>query len=202
MAKVFSIGYSNLSMEQFCKLLHLHGITAIADVRSSPYSKAFPNYNRESMPAWLNEAKVKYVYLGLELGPRSSDKSLYKNDQIQFSLLSQTDLFCKGIERLSNGSQNHNIAIMCAEKDPMTCHRSLLVAEYAKDHGLDFVHIHQNGDLETHDNMLKRAMAQYKIMPDMLTDEDTCKKMAHQKLCTQFAYKRTSPNNSMNGMTP
>ena len=202
MNKVFTIGYSNLTTERFSELIQSYGITAIADVRSSPYSKMFPIYNKENMPAWLKKIAVRYVYLGNELGPRSTNDSLYKNDQIQFDLLSNTELFQKGINRLINGSKENKIAIMCAEKDPMTCHRSLLVAHYGKDENIEFSHIHQNGSLESHDDMLDRAMRQYKIIPDMLTDQEACRENAHRMLCSDYAYRKIQITKKPTGYQP
>jgi uncharacterized protein (DUF488 family) len=202
MSNIFSIGYAGLSQDKFIEILKSHNISAIADVRSSPFSKMFSGYNKDNMPQWLAENGIKYVYLGQELGPRSANSNHYVNDQVQFDRLSQTDGFKQGISRLNKGAQAMNIAIMCAEKDPMTCHRSLLVAEFSKDSGLEFKHIHQDGRLESHEDMLLRAMKVYKIMPDMLTDEADCKKSAHAKLCLQYAYKKPNKNNNMEGARP
>ncbi|MDU8351502.1 DUF488 domain-containing protein [Pseudomonas syringae pv. actinidiae] len=191
MAKIFSIGYAGLSQEAFLALLEKHQIQCIADVRSSPYSKAFPNYNKENMPVWLKSQRIHYVYLGAELGPRSNESSHYDNNgQVQFDRLSQTPQFDKGIRRLENGAQKMNVAIMCAEKDPMTCHRSLLVAEYSKTSQLEFSHIMQDGSLETQQEMVDRAMKTYQITPDMFTPLEECRKSAHKKLCSRYAYSK------------
>lgn len=202
MSNIFSIGYAGLSQDKFIEILKKHNIAAIADVRSSPFSRIFPGYNKDNMPAWLAQAGIKYVFLGAELGPRSANAKHYKNDQVQFDLLSETDEFKRGIARLQRGAEAMNVAIMCAEKDPMTCHRSLLVAEYGKNSGLEFQHIHQNGDLEPHENLLVRGMKLYKMQPDMLMTEEDCKRAAHQKLCLQHAYKQPNKNNNMDGARP
>jgi uncharacterized protein (DUF488 family) len=187
---VFTIGYAGLSKEGICKILHQHGIQAIADVRSSPYSKTFPDFGKDQMPKWLQENGVRYVYLGIELGPRSNSDKHYKEGQVQFDILSQTEAFQTGIRRLKNGSEKMRIAIMCAENDPMTCHRSLLVAEFGQEEGLRFSHILKNGSVETHEEMLKRAMKTLGIAPDMFLSEDACLKIAHQQLCKKYAYKK------------
>ncbi|MFK4132295.1 DUF488 family protein [Pseudomonas luteola] len=187
---IFTIGYAGLTESQFVKLLKQMNVSAVADVRSSPYSKTFPGFNRENMPNWLSESGIRYVYLGEELGPRSMDPAHYKDDQVQFERLKQTELFNKGIRRLENGSKRMTIAIMCAEKDPMTCHRSLLVAHYGQSSALSFHHIHQNGEVESHAQMLRRAMGALKIEEDMFTPIDQCLEKTYQKLCTLYAYKK------------
>ena len=191
MAKIFSIGYAGLSQDAFLALLEKHQIACIADVRSSPYSKAFPNYNKENMPAWLRSQKIHYVYLGSELGPRSNNNEHYNDKgQVQFDKLSATENFDNGIRRLESGARKMNVAIMCAEKDPMTCHRSLLVAEYSKGSTLEFSHILQDGSLETHEEMIVRAMKLYQMAPDMFTPLEECQKLTHAKLCDRYAYSK------------
>lgn len=188
--EVFTIGYAGLNKDKICDILKSHDIQAIADVRSSPYSKTFPDFSKEHLKTWLQEKGIRYVYLGLELGPRSHVESHYIGDQVQFDILSKTELFQTGMRRLRNGSETMKIAIMCAENDPMTCHRSLLVAEYGKGSDLTFTHILKNGSLETHQAMMIRAMKTHNIAPDMFTSHEDCLKITHEKLCRKFAYKK------------
>lgn len=200
MSNIYSIGYAGLSQEAFLSLLKLHNIQCIADVRSSPYSKAFPHYNRENVPAWLKQSNVRYVYLGEELGPRSKDSTHYNDSgQVQFDLLSKSTLFENGIKRLENGAKMMNVAIMCAEKDPMTCHRSLLVAEYSKSTSLKFSHIHQDGSIESHREMIARAMKAFQMAPDMFTPLEEYERLAHEKLCKKFAFTKPEVRKDNNG---
>jgi uncharacterized protein (DUF488 family) len=188
--EVLTIGYAGLSKDAMCALLLEHNVQAIADVRSSPYSKTFPDYGKEQIPKWLAEKGIRYAYLGDELGPRSKNNQHYKDDQVQFDLLSQTELFKSGLRRLAKGSETMRIAIMCAENDPMTCHRSLLVAEYGQSNDMSFSHILKNGSKETHQEMLKRGMKSLGIVPDMFMSENDCLKLAHERLCKKYAFKK------------
>src|ERR1700742_2928764 len=122
---IFTVGHSNPPIERFIGLLQPHGITALADVRSTPYSRFNPQFNKEKLQSALAAAGIRYVFLGEELGARTKDPSCYDEDgKVSYTKLARTDLFRKGIERLLTGMQQHRIAIMCAERDPLECHRT------------------------------------------------------------------------------
>lgn len=190
---LYSIGYATKALDDFLDQLAQHRIYAIADVRSVPYSKAFFDYHQPALAASLKATGIHYVYLGEELGPRSKDPAHYDDSgQVQFERLQQSDLFGQGIERLNNGlTKGLRIALLCAEKDPGVCHRSLLISEYLLDRqGLDTAHICHNGELETHHALRERLMTENNITPDMLTPACQCQKLAWQAQSQRFAYRR------------
>ena len=127
---IYTIGYATKPIDEFISQLQRHNIQAVADVRSVPYSKVFIDYHKEAIQRSLARHHIKYVYLGEELGPRSKDDSHYnQSGQVQYDRLMQAPLFLDGLKRLMTGlKKNLTIALMCAEKDPATCHRSLLIA--------------------------------------------------------------------------
>ncbi len=133
---VFTIGHSNLEIGKFVALLKQHGIQAIADVRSSPYSQYNPQFNRELLQRALQEKSIAYVFLGRELGARRSERECYLEGRADYELISQTSAFKQGIERLIQGAARMRIALMCAEKDPIDCHRCLLVSPHLQRRGL------------------------------------------------------------------
>lgn len=92
MTIVYTVGHSNHAEQAFVELLLGNGITAIADVRSSPYSRFNPHFNRESLIATLRNVGIAYVFLGAELGARSEDCACYDNGKIQYDRLAQTEL--------------------------------------------------------------------------------------------------------------
>jgi uncharacterized protein (DUF488 family) len=155
---VFTIGHSNHAPESFLGLLRLHGITAVADVRSQPHSRHNPQYNRETLQRYLKDNGVSYVFLGRELGARSDDVSCYDRGKVNYERLAQTPLFQAGLERVIVGRESHQIALMCAEKEPLACHRTLLVARALVQRGVEVSHIHADGSLETHDDALSRLL--------------------------------------------
>src|ERR1700733_525129 len=103
--RVYTIGHSTHSIERFIELLTAANINAVSDVRSRPYSRMNPQFNREPLKNVLRAANIKYVFLGKELGARSDDPSCYRNGQVQYDLLAQTEVFKQGIERVREGSK-------------------------------------------------------------------------------------------------
>jgi len=162
MNPLYTIGHSTYTIEQFLNLLYQHGITALADVRSSPYSKYAQQFNKELLKKSLEAVGIKYVFLGKELGARSENKKCYKNGKIQFELLAQDLLFIQGIARLKKGLEQYRLTIMCAEKDPLDCHRAILVSRIIHSCQIPVLHILGDGTLEAHDNLEKRMLARLK----------------------------------------
>lgn len=155
---IFTIGHSTHAIKAFIDLLKQHDITAICDVRSKPYSRLKPQFNREDLKRILNESGIAYVFLGNELGARSDDPSCYENGKVQYGRLAQTKLFSQGIERVKEGMKKYRVALMCAEKDPLECHRTILVARHLEDLGIMVQHINRNGRLESQSEAMKRLI--------------------------------------------
>jgi uncharacterized protein (DUF488 family) len=153
---VYTIGHSTHQQEHFLALLLRHEITAVCDVRSKPYSRLNPQFNRELLKQTLKSNRIAYVFLGKELGAQSEDTSCYVGGKVQYDRLAQTELFQQGIQRLKGGMLGHRLAIMCAEKEPLECHRTILVARYLAGLGIEIQHIHATGELESHTDALDR----------------------------------------------
>lgn len=157
--KVLTIGHSNHEIEAFVELLRQHRVDALADVRSAPYSRFNPQFNRETFAASLKEKGVRYVYLGRELGGRSENFECYDEEgRIVFDRVAATETFKRGLARVVDGAARHRIALMCAEKEPLECHRTLLVACELDNRGVDVDHIHADGSLESHDQAMSRLI--------------------------------------------
>lgn len=155
---IFTIGHSNHTTEKFIGLLRQHSVTALADVRSSPFSRFNPHFNKDILRRNLEPHGIKYVFLGRELGARSSDPSCYENGRVQYARLASTALYREGLDRLMRGLHTFQIALMCAEKEPLECHRTLLVANSLASRGLEVVHILADGTLEPHDKTMARLL--------------------------------------------
>lgn len=156
--RLYTIGHSTHSIEKFLQLLTEHGVTAIADVRSRPYSRMNSQFNRESLKISLRAAGVAYVFLGRELGARADDQSCYVDGKVEYERLARTAPFQDGLHRLRDGVWKHRIALMCAEKDPITCHRMVLVCHQLRHDPLEIVHIRENGTLETQSEAEQRMI--------------------------------------------
>ncbi|GAB3375684.1 DUF488 domain-containing protein [Spongiibacter taiwanensis] len=190
---LYSIGYATKDLSAFLQQLEQHNITAVADVRSVPYSKAFFDFHQPALASSLKACGIHYVYLGEELGPRSKNPEHYDSSgQVQFERLQQSALFQQGIRRLTTGlDKGLQIALLCAEKDPAVCHRSLLISEYLLDRQqLEVQHICHGGELESQSVLRQRLVTENRIVPDMLTPACECEKMAWRAHSKRFAYRR------------
>ncbi|MDQ5884292.1 MAG: hypothetical protein QG556_631 [Pseudomonadota bacterium] len=155
---LYTIGHSNHPIDVFIDLLQKQGITAIGDVRSHPYSRYVPQYSRDSLKEALTNAGITYVFLGKELGARSNNPACYLQGKVQYHLLAQQPLFTEGINRVKQGIQRYRIALMCSEKDPLDCHRAMLVARHLFKMDIPVQHIHANGRLESHPELESRLL--------------------------------------------
>ena len=145
---LFTIGHSNHSIEHFLHLLSLHGVSAVADVRSMPFSRYTPQFNQGPLQKAVRGAGMEYVFLGKELGARSEDPGCYADGKLHFGLVAQTELFRNGLARIRKGVETYRIALLCAEKDPITCHRMILVCRHLRPHIPVIRHILEDGSAE------------------------------------------------------
>ena len=157
--RILTVGHSTHTLEAFVALLKLHDVTALADVRSAPFSRFNPQFNKDAIERSLKAHGIKYVFLGRELGARSDDRSCYENGRVQYGRLARTELFRSGIERVMQGAEEHCIALMCAEKEPLDCHRTLLVARALEEKGVAVIHILADGRLESQGDAMVRLLA-------------------------------------------
>ncbi|MGK7889222.1 MAG: DUF488 family protein [Leptolyngbyaceae cyanobacterium] len=158
MQPIFTIGHSNHSLEDFVHLLQQHQITALADVRSAPYSRYLPHFNKKRLQAYLPKVAIHYVFLGQELGARPTDPNCYVEGKAVYAKIAATEAFQQGLKRLVSGAANYRIALMCAEKDPLTCHRAILISQHLLPFNLDIAHIHSDGALELHEKLEERLL--------------------------------------------
>jgi uncharacterized protein (DUF488 family) len=156
--KLYTIGHSNHDIDTFITLLKQHGVTALADVRSTPYSRYMPHFCQKPLKAALEKAGIRYVFLGRELGARPDDESCYVEGKALYERIAATDSFARGLDRVATGSQKFDVALMCAEKDPLTCHRAVLVCQHIKQFPLEINHILSHGDLEPHFHLEERML--------------------------------------------
>lgn len=191
---VYTLGHSTHSSERLVELLTLHGITAVADVRSHPYSRFNPQFNRETLRAALKTAGISYVFLGRELGARSEDRSCYEGGKVQFDRLAATAIFQAGLTRIAEGAASHRIALLCAEKDPLACHRTILVCRHLARRGLRAQHILEHGQLESHDQCLARLLAELNLAEgDLFRSHDDLIVEAYDRRGRQIAYSEERP---------
>jgi len=194
---IYTIGHSTHSKEKLVELLAQHDVTAIADVRSQPYSRMNPQFNRESLRVDLKAAGIAYVFLGRELGARTEDRSCYIDGKVQYGLLARTPLFEQGLTRIQQGLSEHRIALMCAEKDPLTCHRTILVCRYLAARGITAQHILEDGRLESHAEAMTRLLAEVGMGErELFRSRDDLIVEAYSRREQQIAYSEKVPSSA------
>ncbi len=162
--QVFTVGHSNHSLEDFIKLLLRHRVDEVVDVRSSPYSRYMPHFNRDVLEEALEQIGISYVFLGGELGGRPADRACYDaNGRVRYDLLANTDPFDDGIRQIMRRADDSRLALMCTEKEPLECHRTLLVARGLVEREVDVEHILASGGIERHEDAMDRLMDIFKL---------------------------------------
>jgi uncharacterized protein (DUF488 family) len=144
---LFTVGHSNHPIEHFLALLRRHGVEAVADVRSRPYSRFVPHFGKERLARTLADQGVGYLFLGQELGGKPA-----RDDPPQARLDYQTRTrepsFVQGIEILLHAAAERRVALLCRERDPLDCHRLHLICRYLEPMDLDIRHILPDGRVE------------------------------------------------------
>jgi uncharacterized protein (DUF488 family) len=157
MSALFTIGHSNHPAEHFLDLLRRHGITAVADVRSKPYTRYAKHFCREPLCRYLEGNGVRYVFLGDLVGGMPDDPELLgPGGKPDYARIAASPAFAAGIERLVNGADKHLIALMCGEEDPGKCHRHHLIAQALRARGIAVRHIRGDGQVQE-DGALQRG---------------------------------------------
>ncbi|MBT3309787.1 MAG: DUF488 domain-containing protein [Gammaproteobacteria bacterium] len=194
MNTIYTIGHSNHTTEKFTELLQQHHITAIADVRSTPWSRFHTQFNQEEIKSTLKDQQIYYVYLGEELGARRNEREAYQRGNIQFERIPQLPLFQKGIERLQTGSSSLNIALLCAEANPLECHRAILITRHLQqDHPIQ--HICKDGSTINQQQLEEELLSTHKLGIDLFNGPDQLPAMvenAYQLQAKQIAYQEES----------
>ncbi len=189
--EVLTVGHSSHPFGDFVALLRRQLVAVVADVRSVPYSRRYPQFNRRALEGSLGEHDIHYVFLGAELGARSRDASCYDAEgRIRFSRLSETGIFLQGIERVIEGAASTRMALLCAERDPANCHRAILVAPVLRERGVTVHHLLPDGSLESQEQLRER-LADTAGMParDLFRTREQRLDEAMRRRARQIAYQ-------------
>jgi Protein of unknown function, DUF488 len=195
---LFTIGHSSLELDVFMNVLVTHKIGILCDVRSRPGSLRFPQFNREPLEAFLTPAEIQYEFLGEALGGRPSDPRVYHEDGIvNYEERRKAADFSAAIDRALELSRVSNIALMCAEEDPLQCHRFLMICPALLDRGVTLVHIRRGGELESQreaeDRLLKiHDLAAFDSGSLFISERDVALQDAMRRQAQEFAF-RASP---------
>ena len=183
---VLTVGHSNHGPDVFVALLRKHGVDVVVDVRSAPYSRYLPHFNKDFLHEALAGAGIRYEFKGKELGGQPADRACYDADgRIMYDTLAETAAFSKGIGFVldaisvqpATGSEPappqvrgrmetapaRRMALMCSEKEPLDCHRTLLIAQTLAKSSVAVAHIHADGHLESHAEAMNRLLDSFKL---------------------------------------
>ena len=159
---IYTIGYSGFRIDEFISRIKKYKINVVIDVRSSPYSQYFKEYNKENLDKVLKENRIHYRNYNLEFGARQIEKKYYPNGYLDFELFSKSENFLSGVKKLESSiKQNYTFVLMCAEKDPYTCHRTILVARAFFKLGYKIVHLMPNEKNLTQKDIEKKLLDKY-----------------------------------------
>lgn len=188
MHDILTIGHSSHPSGHFLGLLRRHGVEAVADVRSHPYSRYNPQFRKKAISSVLKDNGIAYVFLGRELGARSDNSECYVDGRVQYSMLAAEPAFEAGLQRLLAGAQRYRLALMCAEKEPLDCHRTILICRALRGRAGRLGHVLADGTLESHDACEVRLMALHGLSPDLLTSKEACIEEAYDRQAARIAY--------------
>jgi len=160
---VFTIGHSNHQIEAFITLLKKYQVNCIVDVRSKPYSKLFPQFNKDNLSELLKKQRINYLSFAKEFGARYEKKAfLDENNHVDFVKVTVGDDFKMGLKRLKDGlNGNFRICLMCAEADPFYCHRFVMIARPLQKEGFIVKHILKDGSLIDNIELEKALVKKY-----------------------------------------
>ncbi len=195
MKELFTIGHSNHALEHFIELLLAHRISSIADVRSAPYSKYSPHFNKDVLNSVLRKANIDYTFLGRELGAQRSEDDCYIGGQAKYNRIAHLPAFRSGLETVLQEVEHNRIALMCSESDPIKCHRTILVCRELKKicSDLEITHILGDGTEERQDASEKRLINFHKLQPELfgdLTSTSSLVEKAYDLQAEKIAYKK------------
>lgn len=145
---IYTIGHSNVDFKEFLDLLEDKGIEVLVDVRSVPFSKYAPQFNRENMGKELKNGNIEYIFMGDVLGGKPEDTSCYVKNNVVYEKIMGKRGYWEGISKLIEIADRRKTAVMCSEENPEKCHRNLLITQTLLGRGLTVFHIRGNGDIE------------------------------------------------------
>lgn len=191
MGLLYSIGCSTLSLNDFIQNLKNHNISVIADVRSVPYSKTTPQFNKEELIRELRKNHILYGDFSKEFGARRTELSVYESGRVSFDKTKKLQIFSDGINRIEKGlSMGYSIALMCTEKNPLDCHRFSLVSRgiYEKS-GIECEHILTSSDVIKTSQLENEMLRKFGLEMDFFLSREDRIKDAYKLLNENIGYK-------------
>lgn len=170
-------------------------VSTVVDVRSGPYSKYSPHFDKEVLEIVLRNAKIDYVFLGKELGAQRTEDICYIEGQAKYDLIAQLSIFQHGLEEVLLKCEHSRVALMCAESDPIKCHRTILICRELKKlcPDLEITHIMGDSTSERQEASEKRLVNLHKLQPELfgdLTSASALVDKAYDLQAEKIAYRK------------
>lgn len=146
---LYTIGHSRHPIGHFISLLKEASVSLVFDVRSIPYSRRNPQFNQKALAGRLADEGIAYIFTGKELGAKSPHPSCYVDGKVSFDLIAARPEFADGLDRIIDKAGEARPALLCAEEDPLTCHRTMLICRHLRKRVGDILHIRGDGSIET-----------------------------------------------------
>ena len=165
---IYTVGHSNIQVDEFIGLIKAFKIEVVVDVRSWPYSKYATQFNKDEIHQSLSVNNITYLYMGNLVGGKPQEREFYDNEgYVKYDRLAASPSFQTGISRLMKGISLYRIALMCSEEDPTHCHRRLLISRVLNEQGIEVLHIRKEGIVQT-----EKDMAGIQFQPDLFGKQD------------------------------
>ena len=149
------------------RMLKRRGIAQVIDVRSTPYSRHVPQFNRNNIRVTLERNGTGYTYMGDALGGRPQDDRLYDRDgRANYELMAQEKTFQDRVRQVERMAEDSHIALMCTEADQLRCHRTLLVSQELASRGMNIIHLMRDDQQESHEETMEKLLALWKLLRD------------------------------------
>ena len=172
MATFFTIGHSTRSIDEFVRILRCESIGTVVDVRTIPRSRTNPQFNKDRLPAALEDFGIGYIHLPELGGLRSRQKraetspnSFWDNQSFRnYADYAMSEQFRSGLRKLIDLGDTHPCAIMCAEAVWWRCHRRI-IADYLLNEGAKVFHLLAPGRSEpAHMTPAARQLEPHKLV--------------------------------------
>lgn len=190
---LFTIGHSNHTLETFLGLLRQHGIETLVDTRSRPRSQYVPHFNVEELKPAVEAAGIRFVFLGEKLGGRPDADAFYDADgHVLYGRVAEAPFFLEALTRVEKGAKRQRVALLCAEENPLGCHRHRLVGRVLRNHGLNVLHIRGDGRLQTSEALDAEEAGGTAAQPSLFDAEEMEESRPWRSL--QSVSRRRAPN--------
>lgn len=161
--KIYTVGHSNHEAGFFIELLKAWGVDCVVDVRSVAASRFSPQFNKKALADSLKEKGIAYLHMPEEFGARQTSPEVLTEGKVDFQKIRKTQKFEAGVERLKDGlKKGYTIALMCAEADPLACHRFSMISVDLKEKGFEVIHILKDKTTITNQDLEQELLRKYK----------------------------------------